>query len=143
MIYRDDGEIRVERDDRGVRTAIIVFGGLSLVLALIVLVSARETGRFAVALGPIGMGAILCAWVYRNRPEVVILPDRVGRGRVGKRVYYWTPRAEIDHAQFFRGLFFEVILYRADGSIAAQISCPLCNPLELRQAFTEAGIPVK
>lgn len=77
---------------------------------------------------------------FRTKDVLVIEPDRLGIGKVGKSTV-WSDRALIG---FFRVKALPVVavwFYSPEGKLIHTYPFSHFAPKELRQAFLEAGIP--
>jgi len=142
MIYHDDGEIRVERDERGVRQEAAI---AATVIAVLLGLSAMAADRPAEYMVLLPMAAVLALFVFsrlRRRQVCIIRADQIGYGYIHGRMW-WVQRDQVGSVGIRRYPLLQVSFYSVGGRLVTSTVFGSFSALELREAFESADIPTR
>lgn len=141
-IYRDGSEVRVERSEKKARTIGFLMLGGTAFLAAYAAPSADRASDWLLIAGILGLGVLLLAGNLRRRNVCVVRPNEIGYShRKGEMI--WFDRADIDSIQIADNLLLQVRCFDRAGKLRQAFVLSNFEKSELREAFEEAGIPVK
>jgi len=142
MIYKNGGEIRVERDERAVRQVLVIGASLSAATLGVFALSADRPTEYLFLL-PI---AVICALLMishlQRRQVCVIRSDQIGYGSVNGRMW-WVQRDQVGSVGIQQYPLLQVSFYGLDGRLMTSTVFESFSVEELRKAFESAGIPVR
>ena len=140
-IYREASEIRVERSENAARLGAALgpaaFGGVAVYYATL----ADESSDWLLVAAVFLVGVLIGVGIYRKRDVCIIRPDQIGWGPIGKVT--WFDRAEIHSVRVVNNILLEVQCFDAQDQLRQAFFLTHFVPTELREAFKEAGLPVR
>ena len=141
MISREGSAIRVERAEVRMWKEVIAGSLACFGFTIAFLFGGRDPPYLQFAIPMAVLGAALAVARFRSKDVLVIEPDRIGIGDVGKEWMAWIERDRIGSASV-RGLPVAAVwFYDPEGKLFHTHPFSHFEPKELRQALSEAGIP--
>jgi hypothetical protein len=145
VIIREDGIIRAERNERTVYVVCAAVVALGLVLVLLSWPWGQELRpeRTFPLIGGIAALVTLTVVTYlRTRHVVVVEPGRVGIGDA-RRGEQWFERDQIRQITVRRGPVARITVHDLAGRRVLARGLAFHRAGELREIFTEAGLPLR
>lgn len=141
-IYREGSEIRIERSEKMARLAALAMSGGAIYLAGYGATKSDDLAGWMLVAAVLLLGAGLSFVALRQRHVVIIRPDQIGAGHIGRNIL-WCDRSEIESVQIATNLLLQLRFYNAQGELRQAVVLSHFDKNELREVFEEAGIQVK
>lgn len=142
MIHRNNDEIRVERDQWRVWIPVGIGEALILFLAIYFATGPPIPLLYAGSSGLVILGVLIAIYYHRRRDLLVITPDEIAYSYGGRM--FRVPRSDVAYVRLVPiVLFLAVVLHDSAGEARHKLLFNDLIPKDLREAFDEAGIPVR
>jgi len=142
MIYHDDGEIRVERDERGVRQGVVIVATVGAVVLGVFAMAADRPAEYMVLLPIAAVLALVVFSQLRRRQVCIIRADQIGYGSIHGRMW-WVQRDQVGSVGIRQHPLLQVLFYGVDGRLVTSAVFGSFSVLEVHEAFESAGIPIR
>lgn len=141
-IYREGSEIRVERSEKTARLTALAGSAAALYVAGYGATKSDDLAGWLLVVAVLLFGAGLSFVALRQRHVVIIRPDQIAAGHIGRDLA-WYDRSEIESVEIAINVLLQLRFYDTQGQLRQAVVLSHFDKNELREAFEEAGIPLR